>query len=138
MEYHFPPMVIHPSRKAHHPHHKQKQLHKHARPDYQKLFDTCVIDPKKVGVVDVDATKIIHNSERYKKLVQSVQGQIPWWFVGLVHKMEANLSFARHLHNGDPLTARTVQVPAELWLRTTETRHSPGKPPPRMPSATRN
>jgi len=112
MEYTFPPLIIHASHKAHHPDHHKKKLHRHARPDYKKLFDTCVIDPKKVGVIDLDVTKTIHNMDRYKKLVLSVEGNIPWWFVGLVHKMEASFSFNHHLHNGDPLTARTVQVPA--------------------------
>ena len=32
-------------------------------------------------------------------------------FEGVIHSLEAGLSFARHLHNGDPLSARTVQVP---------------------------
>jgi lysozyme family protein len=112
MEYTFAPMVIHASPKAHHPQHHQKKRHKHAPPDYKKLFDTCVIDPKKVALVDENATRIIHNMDRYKRLVQSVEGRVPWWFVGLVHKMEAGFSFKLHLHNGDPLTARTVHVPA--------------------------
>jgi lysozyme family protein len=112
MEHTPPPLFTHASHKAHHPAHHKKRLHKHARPDYQKLFDTCVIDPKRVRAIDRDATKIIHNMDRYKKLVQSVEGSIPWWFVGLAHKMEADSSFKHHLHNGDPLTARTVQVPA--------------------------
>jgi lysozyme family protein len=89
-----------------------KKKHTHPRPDYKKLFDTCVIEPKKIAVVDKDATHITHNIDRYKKLVQSVEGNIPWWFVGLVHKMEAGYSFHLHLHNGDPLTARTTHVPA--------------------------
>ncbi len=37
---------------------------------------------------------------------------IPWFFIGVIHNMEASLNFTRHLHNGDPLKARTVQVPA--------------------------
>jgi hypothetical protein len=32
--------------------------------------------------------------------------------VALIHNLEARGDFTRHLHNGDPLTARTVQVPA--------------------------
>ena len=37
---------------------------------------------------------------------------MPWWFVALIHAMESSLSFTHHLHNGDPLTARTRNVPA--------------------------
>ncbi len=32
--------------------------------------------------------------------------------VAVVHNMESSQNFTRHLHNGDPLTARTVKVPA--------------------------
>lgn len=50
------------------------------------------------------------NKNRY----QEVGGRlgIPWYFIAVIHNMEANLNFSKHLHNGDPLTARTVQVPA--------------------------
>jgi lysozyme family protein len=37
---------------------------------------------------------------------------VPWWWIAIVHRMEADGNFHCHLHNGDPLTARTVHVPA--------------------------
>ena len=37
---------------------------------------------------------------------------IPWHVVGIIHMLEAAANFTTHLHNGDPLTARTVHVPA--------------------------
>ena len=57
------------------------------------------------------ATKIETNKQRYASVGGS---KIPWYFIGVIHAMEAipPLNFARHLHNGDPLTKRTVQVPA--------------------------
>ena len=36
----------------------------------------------------------------------------PWWIIGVIHAMESEVNFHTHLHNGDPLTQRTVQVPA--------------------------
>ena len=36
---------------------------------------------------------------------------MPWWFVGILHYRESGFRDA-HLHNGDPLTNRTVHVPA--------------------------
>lgn len=36
----------------------------------------------------------------------------PWWFIAIIHELEAAGDFTKHLHNGDPLTARTVHVPA--------------------------
>lgn len=52
------------------------------------------------------------NRPRYQSIASAAGGSIPWWFVALLHNMECGLSFAKHLHNGDPLTVRTVQVPA--------------------------
>ncbi len=39
-------------------------------------------------------------------------GRIPWYFIACVHYLECGFSFNKHLHNGDPLTALTRQVPA--------------------------
>lgn len=35
----------------------------------------------------------------------------PWWFIAGIHQMESTYRTSRHLHNGDPLTAKTVRVP---------------------------
>lgn len=37
--------------------------------------------------------------------------QVPWFVVASIHFCESSLNFKRHLHNGDPLTDRTVHVP---------------------------
>jgi len=37
---------------------------------------------------------------------------VPIIFIAITHSLEASSNFNKHLHNGDPLTARTVQVPA--------------------------
>ena len=36
----------------------------------------------------------------------------PWWIIGAIRAMESELNFRTHLHNGDPFTQRTVQVPS--------------------------
>jgi lysozyme family protein len=36
---------------------------------------------------------------------------MPWEIVAVTHMKEASFRMNAHLHNGDPLTARTVQVP---------------------------
>ena len=36
---------------------------------------------------------------------------VPWWFIAVIHQLESSGDFTKHLHNGDPLTARTVNVP---------------------------
>ncbi len=36
---------------------------------------------------------------------------VPWYFIACVHYLECSFSFKKHLHNGDPLTGYTVNVP---------------------------
>jgi lysozyme family protein len=77
--------------------------------EYRRLFDTCQIRPERASEVNATVKKIAQHRDRY----QLVGGplRVPWYFVGVIHCMEGSLSFSRHLHNGDPLTARTVQEP---------------------------
>lgn len=77
---------------------------------YETLFDTCQIRPEKMTTIEATIERIFANRSRYEDVAGGLH--IPWFFVGVVHNMEASLNFKRHLHNGDPLTARTKQVPA--------------------------
>ncbi len=79
------------------------------RQQYQSLFSSCVVNPARVSTVNSIIARITPNQARY----QSVAGPlgIPWFFVAVIHNMECSLNFNQHLHNGDPLTARTVRVP---------------------------
>lgn len=52
------------------------------------------------------------NQARYETISKMAGGSIPWQFIAVIHSLEAGLSFSKHLHNGDPLTRRTVLVPA--------------------------
>ena len=78
--------------------------------EYTTLFNTCDISPARAREVDKCIDAILKNRARYEQ-VQSTTG-VPWYVVAIIHNMEASQNFKRHLHNGDPLTARTVQVPA--------------------------
>ena len=80
------------------------------RQQYQTLFSSCVVNPSRVGTVNSIIGRIMPNQGRY----QSVAGPlgIPWFFVAVIHNMECGLNFNGHLHNGDPLTARTFHDPA--------------------------
>ena len=89
------------------------------RQEYQHLFDTCLISPAHAKEIEKTTDQIASNQARYTSVGKPLQ--IPWFFVGVVHCMEAGLNFKTHLHNGDPLTARTVQVP--------KGRPKTGKPP---------
>ena len=80
------------------------------RAQYEQLFNTCVVDPAHLADINHVVDRIMPGQPRY----QAVGGPlgIPWYFIGLVHNMECSLSFNRHLHNGDPLSQRTIHVPA--------------------------
>lgn len=80
------------------------------RTEYETLFNSCVVRPENVQVVDQIIASLEANRNRYQKVGN--KSGIPWYFVAAIHNMESSQSFTRHLHNGDPLTARTVHVPA--------------------------
>ena len=79
------------------------------RREYQNLFDTCVVTPSGVSAANSIVAKIMPNQPRY----QSVGAPLgmPWFVVAVIHNMECSLNFRQHLHNGDPLAARTFHVP---------------------------
>lgn len=77
--------------------------------EYKDLFASCEVRPEKVAQVGKVKDKIVKNRARYSE-VEGITG-VPWFVIGVIHNLEGSLSFKIHLHNGDPLTARTVSVP---------------------------
>jgi lysozyme family protein len=77
--------------------------------EYRRLFDTCHVRPERAADVDRLVARIAGSRDRYVGVADPLG--IPWYVVGVIHCMEASLDFTRHLHNGDPLTGRTVQEP---------------------------
>lgn len=86
------------------------QLTPALRQEYENLFNSCIVRPENLQAVDDIVEKIKTNKNRYLG-VSKFMG-IPWYFIAVIHNMESSMNFTKHLHNGDPLTARTVQVPA--------------------------
>jgi len=82
------------------------------REEYQQLFDTCQIQPEKLGEVNWVVNRLTRDEARTRYEEVGTELDIPWHFIGIIHAMEASLRFDRHLHNGDALTGRTVRVPA--------------------------
>lgn len=80
------------------------------RNEYQTLFDTCQIKPPKVQEVETLVSRLIANKARYANVGTPLD--IPWYVIAVIHNMECSQRFDQHLHNGDPLTARTRNVPA--------------------------
>lgn len=86
---------------------------------YANLWAKAEIRPERAAQVASLAEKIAANRERYEAVAVAVG--CPWWMIGCIHSLEASLRFDKHLHNGDPLSARTTHVPAG--------RPKAGKPP---------
>jgi lysozyme family protein len=80
------------------------------RQEYQTLFDSCEIRPDKKALVEAIVQKIVANKGRYEEVEKVTR--VPWYIVGVIHSLEADLNFSKHLHNGDPLSHRTKNVPA--------------------------
>lgn len=83
--------------------------------DYAACWDNMEINPGKLTAVRAAAAKILAGRAKYEELEKKTN--VPWYFIGLVHLRESNCNFARHLHNGDPLTARTRHVPANRPIK---------------------
>lgn len=77
--------------------------------DYASLWKQMKIRRERAADVRASANRILENRERYRA-VEAETG-VPWYVIGIIHKMECNCNFRQHLHNGDPLTARTRLVP---------------------------
>jgi len=78
---------------------------------HSERYILAKIKPEKMAEVEAAAKKISQNKPRYEAVSLTLATGMPWWFVAIVHCMEGGGKFTRHLHNGDPLTARTVNVP---------------------------
>ncbi len=79
--------------------------------EYLELFETLEIKRNRFDDVDQIADKIVANKALYEEV--SDKAKAPWFFIAAIHNMESGLRLDRHLHNGDPLTARTRHVPAD-------------------------
>ena len=85
------------------------------RNEYERLFTTCEIRPQRAQIVEQLSAQLTGNSAGYHA-VADVLG-IPWFFIAVIHNMEAGQRFTAHLHNGDPLTAEDVKFSFERAAR---------------------
>jgi len=80
--------------------------------EYNDLFNSCEINPERTEEVEAIVQRIVMFQNRYEG-VATTSG-VPWHVIAAIHNMECSLNFGEHLHNGDPLTARTVHDPKGL------------------------
>ncbi len=76
---------------------------------YQQLFDTCDLRPERMGEIETILDRLQRGQARYRAV--SAATGVPWHVIAVIHQMECGGRFDQHLHNGDPLTDRTVHVP---------------------------
>lgn len=80
------------------------------RDEYTRLLKTAVLRPERAASARYGAALIMRGRARYQEVGAALG--IPWYFIGCVHLRESSCRFDTHLHNGDPLSERTVHVPA--------------------------
>lgn len=85
---------------------------------YANLWGRMEIRPEYRDAAKAVAKALLENRDRYQRVADVVK--CPWYFVAVIHELEGGRRFNTHLHNGDPLTAKTVHVPRN---------RPPGKPP---------
>lgn len=80
--------------------------------NYTTGFTNCCLvgDANELESLKFVCQHILDHQKVYQYLERFVP--IPWFVVAGIHYRESDLNFNRHLHNGDPLSARTVHVPA--------------------------
>jgi lysozyme family protein len=84
--------------------------------EYAAHFRAAQLKSEHQSTFDWQLAMLRKSKPRYQGLAETTG--VPWYFIGIVHAMEASFNFRAHLHNGDfPLGARTRQVPAGRPLR---------------------
>ena len=78
--------------------------------EFRRLWSTCAVAPEHQVEVDRVADELFAAKARYD--VVAGRTGVPWYVIAAIHSLESGQDFRTHLHNGDPLTARTVHVPA--------------------------
>lgn len=73
------------------------------------MYALAVVDPAMASLILSRVSAILKNKYLYR-IVES-QTNVPWDVISCLHSLETDLSLDKHLHNGDPLTARTINVP---------------------------
>lgn len=81
------------------------------RDEYRALFESCEVRDQHRSTVDWYMSKLLTEGHQARWYSVAQEACCPWYFVSIIHAMEAAFSFRSHLHNGDPLSSRTTHVP---------------------------
>jgi lysozyme family protein len=77
---------------------------------YKQLFDTMVVNTSIQIQAKQIADKIKQNISYYQQISNATS--VPTNVIGIIHNMECGLNLNEHLHNGDPLTSKTIHYPS--------------------------
>lgn len=97
--------------------HENSVLSRMLRQEYQQRFDSAKVPPARREMVAQSVRKILRDRARYEHITKSMT--MAWYFIAIIHGLESDFRFDSHLHNGDPLTSRTVRVPVGRPTRGT-------------------
>ncbi len=98
------------------------------RDEYPAYYARCAIRDEFADNVAYYVARLLKYKPRYVQVATGL-GSMPWQLVGIIHALESGFDFTCHLHNGDPLTDRTRQVPAGrppggtppfIWMQSAE------------------
>lgn len=89
---------------------RNSKLYDELRDEYDRCYAACTMADSARKNVEYYVARLGKHRQLYADTGADLH--IPWHFIGILHGMESGFNFGTHLHNGDPLTARTVQVPA--------------------------
>ena len=85
------------------------------RKEYNDLFDSCIIQESRMKEIEQLIEKFLELEPRYRSVADLLG--MPWYIIAIIHRLECGSDFKLHLHNGDPLTAKTTHVPAGRPLK---------------------
>ena len=77
---------------------------------YNDAFWSASLRPEWIKQLDASLSRIVEARPRLERVAQTAH--TPWHIIGVFWLLETGGSFTTHLHNGDPLTGPTVQVPS--------------------------
>ncbi len=80
------------------------------RNEYESKFQTCTVRPQFSSSVNSVVARSVKARPRYEAV--AARTNVPWHVIAVIHNLECGGRFDCHLHNGDPLKRRTVNVPA--------------------------
>ena len=80
------------------------------RQEYLALFGSIVMTQAQRSTASWYIARILGGKARYQSVSESTG--VPWYVIAVIHALEGSCDFGTHLHNGDPLWARTTHTPA--------------------------